>query len=386
MRTKIMAAVIAAVILVTASIQMTVFPVTYAGTYLDNGFSSAEDYVTTGNANSGVKGNAFVKQAATDETKIMTEEGVSFLRIASQSSGNAQAVGTFLDTADALQVSDKASANVDIYMQIRFRTVSGSEGIHFRIGGSAYRTVVELFINGVGNLCVKGSSNVIASGVNDGEWHVMTAHLKYDSANDLFEASVDGGAKYSSNAASIFSRTDAPIMTVLLLKEPNKGYSDIDYVRVSNGTEAVIPVGDVTFSYKDDTVGDGAIDHLYINGYTSLGDDFDVGIIFSDTEDSCKFAKDGGDPLFARVAAPVVDGKGGRASAFLQSGCYGSSVISAGNVGGEEDDDVIAVYWQQMPAGTLYACMFVMDAEGTVTYGSVSAVTLTDGCSNLPIE
>lgn len=381
-----MAAIIGAVILVAASIQMSVFPVTYAGTYLDNGFSSAEDYATTGNANSGVKGNAFVKQAATDATMIMTEDGVSFLRIASQSSGNAQVVGTFLNTADALQVSDKANANVDIYMQIRFRTVSGSEGIHFRIGGSAYRTVVELFINGVGNLCVKSSSNIVASGVNDGEWHVLTAHLKYDSSNDLFEASVDGGAKYSSTAIAAFSRTDAPIMTVLLLKEPNKGYSDIDYVRVSNGTEAEIPVGNVTFSYKDDTVGDGAIDHLYINGYTGLGEDFDVGIIFSDTEESCKFAKDGGDPLFARVAAPVVDGKGGRASTFLQSGCYGSSVVSAGNVGGEEDDDLIAVYWQQMPVGTLYARMFVMDAEGTVTYGFVSEITLTDGGSNLPIE
>ena len=386
MRNKKLIAVIAAVILVASSIPMAAFPVTYAGTYLDNGFSSAEDYATTGNANSGVKGNAFVKQAATDATMIMTEDGVSFLRIASQSSGNAQVVGTFLNTADALQVSDKANANVDIYMQIRFRTVSGSEGIHFRIGGSAYRTVVELFINGVGNLCVKSSSNIVASGVNDGEWHVMTAHLKYDSSNDLFEASVDGGTKFTSTATAAFSRTDAPIMTVLLLKEPNKGYSDIDYVRVSDGTVAGIPIGNVTFSYKDNTAGDNVIDHLYINGYSGLGDDFDVGIVFSDSEDSCKFAKDGGDPLFARVAGRVVDGKGGRASAFLQSGCYGSSVIAAENVGGEEGDDVIAVYWQQMPAGTIFARMFVIDAEGTVTYGSVSEITLTDGGSNLPIE
>ena len=208
----------------------------YDWNLLANDFSSSADYDTSGNANSGVKGTAFVKQAATEDTKIVSEDGLSFVRIASQTSGNTQLVGTFLNTSDALQVSDKSNSAVNLVMRVRFRVAAGNEGIHFRFGSSAYRTVIEMFINGAGNMCVKGSGNVIAESVNDGEWHVLTAKLKYDSGNDVFEADVDGGTKYSGSASGLFSRTDAPIMTVLLLKEANKGYSDIDYVYVSDGT------------------------------------------------------------------------------------------------------------------------------------------------------
>ena len=207
----------------------------YDWNLLANDFSSSADYDTSGNANSGVKGTAFVKQAATEDTKIVSEDGLSFVRIASQTSGNTQLVGTFLNTSDALQVSDKSNAAVNLVMRVRFRVAAGHEGIHFRFGSSAYRTVIEMFINGAGNMCVKGSGNVIAESVNDGEWHVLTAKLKYDSGNDVFEADVDGGTKYSGSASGLFSRTDAPVMTVLLLKEANKGYSDVDYVYVSDG-------------------------------------------------------------------------------------------------------------------------------------------------------
>ena len=237
--------VLCAAILITGMLASLAAPVVFAADGLEpeydwnllaNDFSSSTDYDTAGNANSGVKGTSFVKQAATEDTKIVSENGLSFARIASQTSGNAQLVGTFLNTSDALQVSDKSTAAVDLVMRVRFRSAEGNEGIHFRFGGSAYRTVIEMFINGSGNMCVKGSGNVIAEGVNDGDWHVLTAKLKYDSENDVFEADVDGGTKYSGVASGLFSRTDAPIMTVLLLKEANKGYSDIDYVYVSDGT------------------------------------------------------------------------------------------------------------------------------------------------------
>lgn len=187
-------------------------------------------------------------------------------------------------------------------------------------------------------------------------------------------------------------------MTLRIAEDAVPGEYSVNFIirGCYNGEEqpvdlAVVPAtircsgGKITFSYKDNTLGDGAVDHLYINAATSLGNGYDVGIIFSDSAESCKFASDGGSPLFARVAEPVNGTHGGRAKAFLHSGCYGSHIITAVNVGGEEDDDVIAVYWQKMPVGTLYARMFARDAEGTVTYGAVSSIELTDGNSVLPL-
>ncbi|MBP5255934.1 MAG: hypothetical protein J6Z80_02650, partial [Clostridia bacterium] len=61
---------------------------------------------------------------------------------------------------------------------------------------------------------------------------------------------------------------------------------------------------------------------------------------------------------------------------------------TAANLGGEEGDSVIAVYWQDMPTniGTLYARTFAINGAGSYDYGPVAAISLTDGVSVLPIE
>ncbi|MBQ7604561.1 MAG: hypothetical protein IJU75_06360 [Clostridia bacterium] len=148
------------------------------------------------------------------------------------------------------------------------------------------------------------------------------------------------------------------------------------YEQADNGYESSAPAIKVSFS---DGSSDGKIDHIYINAAVSADVEGDVGIVFSDSAETCKFYKDGGNPLFARVCQKY--------DALLQSGCYGDAVITAENLGGEEGDSVIAVYWQDLPSDveTLYACSFVKDAEGNVTYGETVAASLTEGSSALPL-
>ena len=138
---------------------------------------------------------------------------------------------------------------------------------------------------------------------------------------------------------------------------------------------------DITVSISDEAGGD-KIDHLYLNAVISASETRDVGIIFSDTEASCEY---GANPLFIRVAE---EGHGRSASGFIQSGCYGSHVITAVNLDGEEGDSVLAVYWQDMPTsyGTLYARTFAKNSDGTYEYGAIATITLTDGASVLPLE
>ena len=136
-------------------------------------------------------------------------------------------------------------------------------------------------------------------------------------------------------------------------------------------------------SISDEQGGD-KIDHLYLNAAISASETRDVGIIFSDTEDSCKHVSDNGSPLFIRVAT---EGHGRSAIGFIQSGCYGSSVITASNLGGEEGDSVLALYWQDMPTSyeVLYARVFAKNTDGTYEYGEITTVTLTDGAELLPL-
>jgi len=140
-------------------------------------------------------------------------------------------------------------------------------------------------------------------------------------------------------------------------------------------TELVDPAAlpSITASISD-AAGDDKIDHLYLNAAISASETRQVGIIFSDTEASCEVGKK---PLFIRVAE---EGHGKSAGGFIQSGCYGGNVITAANLGGEEDDSVIAVYWQEMPRsiGTLYARTFAKNSDGTYEYGAIATIALTD--------
>ena len=131
---------------------------------------------------------------------------------------------------------------------------------------------------------------------------------------------------------------------------------------------------DIIVSYSDATASDGKIDHLYLNAVIPEDVSGDVGIVFSDSESTCKFVADGGNPLFSRVCKKY--------SALMESGCYGDAVITAINLGGDEGDKVIAVYWQDMPAMTLYARTFVRTSSGT-TYGGIVIINLADDGTNV---
>ncbi len=145
--------------------------------------------------------------------------------------------------------------------------------------------------------------------------------------------------------------------------------------------EAPAALPSVTASISD-AAGDDKIDHLYLNAAISASETRQVGIIFSDSKASCEA---GAKPLFIRVAE---EGHGKSANGFIQSGCYGSHIILAEHLGGEEGDSVIAVYWQDMPKdiGTLYARTFAKNSDGTYDYGAIATIVLEDGASVLPIK
>ncbi|MBQ7604056.1 MAG: hypothetical protein IJU75_03800 [Clostridia bacterium] len=147
----------------------------------------------------------------------------------------------------------------------------------------------------------------------------------------------------------------------------------------TEGEPAAAPALPGIIASISDEAGDDKIDHLYLNAAISASETRQVGIIFSDTEASCEA---GAKPLFIRVAE---EGHGKSAGGFIQSGCYGSNIILAEHLGGEEGDSVIAVYWQEMPTGTLYARTFAKNSDGTYDYGAVAEISLSDGTNALPL-
>ena len=92
-----------------------------------------------------------------------------------------------------------------------------------------------------------------------------------------------------------------------------------------------------------------------------------------------KLSSDGGNPLFTKICK--------RNDALLESSCYGSAEITAANLGGAIDDDIIALHWTNMTAYSTFAArVFRILENGTVLYGEITSVTLTDGSQLLPIE
>ncbi|MBP5255736.1 MAG: hypothetical protein J6Z80_01645, partial [Clostridia bacterium] len=175
------------------------------------------------------------------------------------------------------------------------------------------------------------------------------------------------GGEYGQRMTFRFDITTAADMTSLEVHLRNngptgqgKGTIYAFTMTAEGGDEPVSSLPAVTASISD-AASDGKIDHLYLNAAISASETRDVGIIFSDTEASCAF---GANPLFIRVAE---EGHGKSANGFIQSGCYGDAVITAVNLGGEEGDSVIAVYWQDMPTniGTLYARTFAKNSDDT---------------------
>lgn len=247
---------LATVIVMLAVLAVCSGAVDYEWNLLDNDFASAADYDPDGTPNTGVKSNTFVKQSATTPCELKTDNGVTYISIPSQASGNTLLEETFYNTADAKNISAQASADVSLVFQVRFRAVAGAKSMHFKIGSSNYRTVIDIFVNGAGNLVAKSSTNVIANGVNDGEWHVLTAVLKYNSSEDSAVFDLDG-QQLSGKFTDYISRTDAPIMTVLLFKEAGSEPVDVDYVKISDGTLEPAPEPETTDTdTTDDTTTD----------------------------------------------------------------------------------------------------------------------------------
>ncbi|MBP5256384.1 MAG: hypothetical protein J6Z80_04930 [Clostridia bacterium] len=168
----------------------------------------------------------------------------------------------------------------------------------------------------------------------------------------------------------------ADFTATLVGANPDKPNDGANFAINSIVLEKVMPS---VIASSVDAAGGDKIDHLYLNAAISADETRDVGIVFSDSEESCRFFADGGSPLFSRVCTKY--------DALIQSGCYSGAVITAENLGGEEGDSVIAVYWQDMPTGigTLYACTFAVNEDGTHEYGTVTEIELSDGASVLPL-
>ncbi len=203
-------------------------------------FTEPTDYDPNGMVNIGLPMSVFAPQNGKDVVSTeKDDDGTTFLRIPSLDSGNTLLEGTYYSALNAKDMSSKDFSNLDIVYKVRFRATEGCKGAHIRLGGSNYRTIVDIFINGSGNLCVRSSSNVVAESINDGEWHELVARFVYGPDADIFEIEVDGDGLYVT-LSEMLGRTDAPAMTVLLLKEPGSDPFDVDYVRIyENGTESV---------------------------------------------------------------------------------------------------------------------------------------------------
>ena len=134
-------------------------------------------------------------------------------------------------------------------------------------------------------------------------------------------------------------------------------------------------VSELRLSYADADA-DNKIDAFYLNAVVKADVTDEVGIIFSDTEDSCVF----GSALFSRTCTKY--------DALMQSKCYGETVITAENLGGEEGDKIISVHWLDLPTdnlgsgSTLYARTFIKSSDGTITYQDVVSFTFTEAASS----
>lgn len=215
----------------------------YKWNLLDNDFSYEADYDPNGNPNSGIKSNTFVKQSATTPCELKKDNGITYISIPSQTSGNALLVGTFYNTLDAKDISSKETADLSVVFQIRFRLAEGTKGVHLKLGSSAYRTVLDIYSNTANNLVVTKQvpsdakeTKILKEGINDGQWHILTVAVKYNSNEDSVVFEIDGTQALSGKFSDYIVRTDAPVMTILLLKEPGSDPVDIDYVKVSDGT------------------------------------------------------------------------------------------------------------------------------------------------------
>lgn len=215
----------------------------YNWNLMENDFAAAADYDANGNANSGIKSNVFVKQSATTPCELKTDNGVTYISIPSQDTGNAQLVGTFYNTLDAKDISSQASANLSVVFQVRFRAAEGTKGVHFRLGSSAYRTILDVYTSSENNLVVTKQVpsdakevKILKEGVNDGNWHVLTVAAKYTSTQDSIAFDIDGTEVLTGKFSEYILRTDAPAMTILVLKEAASDAVDIDYIKVSDGT------------------------------------------------------------------------------------------------------------------------------------------------------
>ncbi len=195
-------------------------------------FTESTDYDPNGMVNIGLPMSVFAPQNGKDVISTgKDDDGTTYLRIPSLESGNTLLEGTYYSALNSKDISSKDFSNLDIVYKVRFRATEGCKGAHIRLGGSNYRTIVDIFINGSGNLCVRSSSNVVAESINDGEWHEMVARFVYGPDSDKFEIEVDGDGLYVT-LSEMLGRTDAPVMTVLLLKEPGSDPFDVDYVRI----------------------------------------------------------------------------------------------------------------------------------------------------------
>ncbi|MBR5767345.1 MAG: hypothetical protein IKX86_01530, partial [Clostridia bacterium] len=138
------------------------------------------------------------------------------------------------------------------------------------------------------------------------------------------------------------------------------------------------PVSELRLSYADADA-DDKIDAFYLNAVVKADVTDTVGIIFSDTEDSCVF----GSALFSRVCTKY--------DALIQSKCYGNTTMTAVNFGGEDGDKLISVHWLDLPTdnlgsgSTLYARTFVRSGD-TITYQDVVSFTFAEGTSSNAIS
>lgn len=205
---------------------------------LDLDFTSSDDYDLYGLSNAGIVENCLVPQAGAEEVSYeMDDDHTTYLRVPSIEDGMTLLEGTFYGTLDAVDVSSQDTSYLDITMTFRFRAGEGTSGAHFKLGGSAYRTVVDVYVNKAGNLVIKNNDNVIFEGVNNGEWHVVTVAVKYDESNDSVKITCDEDY-FEEKISTLFSHTEAPIMTFLLLKEPNSDPVDVDYIRIRDAGAA----------------------------------------------------------------------------------------------------------------------------------------------------
>ncbi len=217
-----------------------------------------------------------------------------------------------------------------------------------------------------------GERNQVPAGFKGWLYIPFTSYVSRVAGNNNTVSPVPGLKSYSINKIELLTGPSTKNGGSTII------FDEIKLVKLEAGA-AALP--EITASISD-SASDGKIDHLYLNAAISASETREVGIIFSDTEASCEA---GAKPLFIRVAE---EGHGKSANGFIQSGCYGGHVITAANLGGEEGDSVIAVYWQEMPTalGTIYARTFAKNSDGTYEYGAIATIVLEDGVSVLPIE